>query len=251
VTCRGDLDDPQSLEGLGVDGMVLYYFAPPPARGEHDSRMRGFVTAVRGRPRRAVYISTTGVYGDAGGAWVDEDTPPAPATSRGRRRLDAERVLARWAAAAGAEVVILRVPGIYGPGRLPLERIRRAEPVLEPGECGFTNRIHAEDLARVCVAAAKRGRPGAVYNVSDGEPGTMTEYFFAVADAAGLPRPPMVGLAEARRVMSAGMLSYLGESRRIANRRMLAELGVTLRYPDLGRGLAACFAGERPRARRV
>jgi nucleoside-diphosphate-sugar epimerase len=161
-----------------------------------------------------VYISTTGVYGDAGGAWVDEDCPPAPATSRARRRLDAEQTLARWAEPAGTQVIVLRVPGIYGPGRLPLERIRRGEPVLAPGECGYTNRIHAEDLVRVCVAAAQRGRPGAVYNVSDGAPGTMTEYLLAVADAAGLPRPPVVGLDQARRVMSPGMLSYLGESRR-------------------------------------
>jgi nucleoside-diphosphate-sugar epimerase len=249
ATRPGDLDDAASLAGLDVHGMLLYYFAPPSPDGERDERLRNFVAAVKGAPRRAVYISTTGVYGDAAGAWVDEDTPPAPGTGRGRRRLDAEQTIADWAARLGADAVILRVPGIYGPGRLPLERIRRAEPVLDPAECGYTNRIHAEDLAEVCVAAAEHGRPGAVYNVSDGAPGTMTEYLFAVADAAGLPRPPVVGIDEARRVMSAGMLSYLGESRRIANDRMLAELGVRLRYPDLASGLAACFAASAPRAR--
>jgi nucleoside-diphosphate-sugar epimerase len=249
LTVAGDLDDAAGLGALDLAGAVLYYFAPPPVEGDRDPRMRGLLAAVRGQPRRVVYISTTGVYGDAGGDWVDEDAPTVPGTARGRRRLDAERALRHWAAEVGAEAIILRVPGIYGPGRLPLERIRRGEPVLAPAECGYTNRIHAVDLASVCVAAAERGRPGAVYNVSDGHPGTMTEYLFAVADAAGLPRPPVVGAEAARRVMSPGMLSYLGESRRIANTRMLTELGVTLRYPDLQHGLAACFDGLRARAR--
>ncbi len=135
--------------------------------------------------------------------------------------------------------MILRVAGIYGPGRLPVEKVRKGGPVLAESEAPASNRIHSEDLARVCVAAAKRGGAGAVYNVSDGEPGTITQYYFAVADLLGLPRPRAVTMPEARRVMSKEMVSYLTDSKRVDNRKMREELGVTLLYPTLEAGLAA------------
>jgi nucleoside-diphosphate-sugar epimerase len=138
-------------------------------------------------------------------------------------------------------VIVLRVGGIYGPGRLPIERLRQALPVLRPEESLPGNRIHADDLAAACVAAGERGRADAIYNVSDGQDSTMTEYFFAVADALGLPRPPTVSLAEARGRLSQVMLSYLTESRRLDNRRMREELGVVLQYPDLASGLRSCL----------
>jgi nucleoside-diphosphate-sugar epimerase len=240
VPIRGDLDDPTSLAELKVGGALVYYFAPPPASGGRDTRMRNFVRGLDAGepPARIVYLSTTGIYGDSGGGWINEDTPPNPQTDRARRRLDAETILRGWAAARDVAWVILRVPGIYGPGRLPVQRLRERKPVLEPAACGYTNRIHAEDLARVGVAAAD-GPAGAIYNVSDGQPGTMTDYFNRVADALGLPRPPVVDREEARRVMTPAMLSYLAESRRIDNRRMRERLGMTLLYPDLETGLAA------------
>jgi nucleoside-diphosphate-sugar epimerase len=138
-------------------------------------------------------------------------------------------------------VVILRVPGIYGPRYLPEERLRSGEPVLREDESPFSNRIHADDLARVCVVAAHHVHPRLLYNVSDGHPTTMTDFFYRVADVLGIPRPPMVTMEEARRRLGEGMLSYLAESKRIDSRRMREELGVELMYPDLTAGLASCF----------
>ncbi len=238
----GDLDKPETLTHIAAYSDLLYYFAPPPQVGESDPRMRAFLDVLsnRPRPRRVVYISTTGVYGDSRGAWVNEETPVNPQTARARRRLDAENVLRDWGRRQDAAIVILRVPGIYGAGRLPVEAIRSRRPVVNEGECGFSNRIHADDLARVCVAAAELGRADTIYNASDGSPGTMTEYFNRVADALGLPRPPMVSRAEAARFLSPEMLSYLDESRRIDNRRIREELGIELLYPSLQAGLEAC-----------
>lgn len=237
----GDLDRPLSLAGLPVADAIVFYLAPPPDTGSGDPRMRTFLGTLRpdGPPARIVYISTSGVYGDRQGAWVSEDTPPAPTTDRARRRLDAETALLDWHRSSGVPVVILRVGGIYGPGRLPLERLRRGEPVVREEEAPYTNRIHADDLAYVCILAAQRGRPGAIYNVSDGKPTTMTDYFKKVADKYGLPRPPQISLAEARTRLSPAMLSYIEESRRLDTRRLREELGVELRYSNLAAGLAA------------
>lgn len=245
----GDLDAPESLMQLPTADALVYYFAPPPPRGSIDPRMGAFLaTLSQGRaPRRIVYISTSGVYGDRRGEWVDETVAPNPQTDRARRRLDAENALRAWGREQGVEVVVLRVGGIYGPGRLPRERLAEGRPVLRETESGYTNRIHADDLAAACLAAAERGRAGAVYNVSDGQPGTMTGYFNAVADRLGLPRPPEISMAEARERLSPVMLSYLTESRRMDNRRMCEELGVRLRYPDLESGLTQAVADERNR----
>src|SRR5512139_1619167 len=243
---RGDLDDPGTLRGIPTRGAFLYYLAPPPESGESDPRVRAFLAAVSPgeEPAKAVYASTTAVYGDNGGAWVTEETPAAPASDRGKRRLDAERAFLGWGRERAVPVVILRVSGIYGPGRLPVAAIRRGVPVVREPEAPWTNRIHADDLAAACVAAVERGRNRAVYNVADGSPGTITQYYNAVADLLGLPRPPVVSMEEARRSMSPGMLSYLSESRRLDVRRMREELGVTPRYPDLAAGLPSCLAKE-------
>ncbi len=238
----GNLDRPETLSRLPLHGAVLYYFAPPPGRGSDDPRMAALVDHFddEHRPARVVLISTTGVYGDCGGAWVDEDWPTRPQTDRARRRLSAERTLREWGREAGVPVVVLRVPGLYGPGRLPLARLKKALPVLREDLSPWSNRIHATDLVRACLAAADRGRPDGVYNVADGNPSTMTDYFNRVADAFGLPRPPQIGLDEARERLSGGMLSYLAESKRLDTRRMREELGVEPRFPDLDSGLAHC-----------
>ncbi len=241
---QGDLDRSDTLTQINVDDCLLYYFVPPPNVGETDLRMRALLDALSNRPnpRKVVYISTTGVYGDNGGAWVTEDTPANPRTTRARRRLDAETVLRSWGRNQGVAAIVLRVPGIYGPGRLPIEAIRLGRPVVNEAECGFSNRIHADDLARICIAAAERGRADTIYNASDGSPGTMTDYFNRAADALDLPRPPVVSRADAARFLSPEMLSYLDESRRIDNRRMREELGVEPLYPNLQAGLGACVA---------
>jgi nucleoside-diphosphate-sugar epimerase len=218
----------------------VWWFAPPPAQGRTDPRLRGWLDTTPDA-RRIVYISTSGVYGDCGGRWIDEDEPLKPQTDRGQRRLDAENALRDFAARSGVQVVILRVPGIYGPGRLPHERLQRGLPVVREDECPWTNRIHAEDLAEVALGAMTRGAAGAAYNVSDGNPTTMTDYFTRCARLLGLPEPPRVTLAEARAQFTPAMLSFLEESKRLVNRRMREELGVRLRYPDLATGLPACL----------
>ncbi len=241
-----DLDVPASLRDLPVKNSLIYYFAPPPGRGTTDPRMEAFVSLLEsaGPPARVVLISTTGVYGDCRGEWVTEDRPPNPQADRAKRRLAAENALRRWSEASGVPVVILRVPGIYGRGRLPEERLRAGEPVLHETESPFSNRIHADDLARVCVTAGHHAGPGIIYNVSDGHPTTMTDFFFRVADLLGIPRPPAVTLEQARRQLGEGMLSYLAESKRIDNRRLREELGVELMYPDLASGLPSCLGNR-------
>jgi nucleoside-diphosphate-sugar epimerase len=234
-----------SLAGLPLAGERIFHFAPPPGQGVEDLHTRRLAAelARRDEAKHLVYISTTGIYGDCAGAWVDETRAPLPAADRARRRWDAEQTLRRWSEAGSGELIILRVGGIYGPGRLPLERIRQGLPLVREEEAPFSNRIHAEDLARICVAAMDRGPNGAVYNVCDGHPTTMTDYFFRVADRAGLPRPPVIPLIEAESQLSPSMMSYMRESRRLSNRRMLQELGVELRFPTLEEGLRDCLPG--------
>lgn len=236
--CDLDGDDPATLPLAGSD---LFMLAPPPEAGREDSLSRRLVAAFTraGSPRRLVYLSTTSVYGDCGGDWVDESRPVDPQADRAWRRLDAERTFEAWRGAGGGELVILRVAGIYGPGRLPLERLRQGLPLVRPEQAPFSNRIHVDDLASVCMAAMERGRDGAIYNVSDGHPSTMTEYFQRIAEATGLEPPPLIDMEEAPEQLSAGMLSYMRESRRLSNRRLREELGVVLRYPTLDEGLAA------------
>lgn len=242
---RADLDVPEEAAALPVAGMDVLYLAQPPQPGVTDPRLGRFLQACEaGPPRRIVYVSTTGVYGDQGGGEVTEDTPVQPATERARRRLDAERRLGAFMGSHGTGVVILRVPGIYGPGRLPLDRIRAGTPVICPEEAPPGNRIHADDLARWCVAALERGRPGDVYNVGDGEHASMTEFIYTVADLAGLPRPPCVPMAEADRHISSGMMSFIRESRIVRVERGLRALDVKLRYPDIESGIRAALAEE-------
>ena len=185
-------------------------------------------------------ISTTGVYGDCHGDWVNEQTPARPQAERARRRLHAEQALAAWADEHAVSYVILRVPGIYGPGKLPQARLQRGEPVLREQESPHSNRVHAHDLVRACLAAADHRQPQSLYNISDGHPSTMTDYFKRVADVLGLPQPPEISLEQARAQLSPGMLSYLAESKRLDNRLMREHLGVEPDYPDLASGLPAC-----------
>lgn len=245
ATVSGNLDQPDSLRNLPTGGATVVYLAPPPGGGFSDPRMRNFLAAIAPgeEPEKVVYISTSGVYGDCAGRWVTEQTPVHPQTSRGRRRLDAETALIEWAGQRAVAAVILRVTGIYGPEYTPMVRLQSGHPILKAEDAPFTNRIHADDLATVCLAATAKGEGGDVFNVCDGHPATMTEYFVALADAFGLPRPPQVSMAEAREVMSPTMLSYLTESRRMENGKMLSKLGVTLRYPDLQSALPDLVAG--------
>lgn len=245
-TYRGDLDEPSTLHGLPVSGSLLYYFAPPTPSGVMDLRMQHFIAGLNASvaPRHIIYISTSGVYGDTKGEWVTEEHPTRPQADRAKRRLDAEQQLSRWCEASGTALTTLRVAGIYGPGKLPIKRLQMGTPVLREEECGFTNRIHIEDLVATCTAAARPGKGRAIYNVSDGQPDTLCHYFNSVADALQLPRPAQVTMEEARKQLAPAMISYLSESRRIDNGKLLRELGVTLKYPDLASGLKAIVTDQ-------
>jgi nucleoside-diphosphate-sugar epimerase len=241
-----DFDGPLAPEVPALASVL--YLAPPPATGEADPRLRRFLDSLAAaRPEVLVYLSTTGVYGDAGGRPVDEATPPAPGDGAGRRRLAAERTASAWCAERGVRCVALRVSGIYGPHRLPLDRLRAGEPVLRPGDSGPGNRIHVDDLVAACVAALDRPVSGVV-NVADGDHRSMGAFLELVARLAGLPAPRRVTLAEARQELSPGMLAYATANRRVLNRRLVEDLGVRLRYADPEAGVRASLVemGWRP-----
>jgi nucleoside-diphosphate-sugar epimerase len=234
---RLDLDSP--MAPFDFTGHLVYYTVPP-ARESGDPRLDRFLEGMEGLPRRLVYLSTTGVYGDQAGAKVDEDTPPAPRTERAERRLAAETALRAWAEPRRVSWCILRVAGIYGPGRLPLDRLRRAVPAIVAHEATPSNRIHVTDLVTVCVAAGSAAAADRrIYNVSDGSEYSLTDYLQQVAAIARLPPPPLISRAEAERTATASSWSFLAESRRADNGRMLRELKVQLEYGDLSQGVRA------------
>jgi nucleoside-diphosphate-sugar epimerase len=237
----GDLDDPQTLSRLaGVPHDVLH-FAPPPGEGPRDSRTSNLIRALRRSgsiPQRLVYISTSGVYGDCAGALVDERRPARPQSERAHRRADAERSLRAWGRESGVNVVILRVPGIYASDRLPLERIRAGTPALAQRDDSYTNHIHADDLARIVLAALSRGKSGRAYNAADGSWLKMGDWFDLVAQNFCLPVPPRISRREAEERLPKSLLSFMRESRRLSNRRLREELRVRLRYPSVREGVA-------------
>ncbi len=238
-----DLDNPATLHPLSENpshNAIIYYLAPPPSQGKTDTRMENFLAALRQTPKRIVYISTSGVYGDCQGAWVNEHHPARPETPRSQRRLAAEHALQRWCKTNNVASVILRVGGIYGPGRLPLERLKAGMSILRADQAPYSNRIHADDLVRVCLAAAHAPHKHVIYNVSDGHPSTMSNYFITLARTANLPSPTEIDWNTAQQTLSPTMLSYLNESKRLDISKMQRELKITLRYPTLAAGLKAC-----------
>ncbi len=241
---RGDLDDPASLARLAGLADAVLHLAPPRAAGAADVRLGHLLRALARSPRlrRIVYASTTGVYGDRGGARTDETAPVRPATDRARRRADAERRLRRFGRAMRVAVTLLRVPGIYAldrPGGDPRERVARRTPVLAAADDVYTGHIHADDLARACLAALVRGRPQRAVNVADDTELRMGDYFDLVADRYGLARPPRLARVDAAARLTALQMSFLAESRRLANGRMKKELRVVLRHPTVVEGLDA------------
>lgn len=235
---RLNLDAPPAL--LDFSGQLLYYMVPPAPMGDRDDRLERLLEHIGGKPRRVIYLSTTGVYGDRGGALVDEETPPTPQSVRAARRLAAEHTLRQWGDSHAVSWCILRVPGIYGPGRLPLERLRRQDPAIDPREAMPGNRIHVEDLVTACIAAGVSPRAdGRVYNVTDGSEDSLTAYLQRVARIGNLPRPPLISRAVAQKTFEPVAWSFQSESRRVDNRRMLDELGVILAFQDLDAGIRA------------
>ena len=242
VPIVANLDDRASLQRLAGLAHTVVHLAPPLSSGLLDRRTRN-LAAILPEHARLVYVSTSGVYGDCGGATVAETRPVAPANARAKRRVDAEQVLRAWGARRGANVAILRVPGIYADDRLPLKRLREGTPALAADDDVYTNHIHADDLARIIERALWRGRPGRVYHASDDSELRMADYFDAVADAFALPRPPRLPRAALQQVVTPMLLSFMSESRRMDNTRIKRELGVRLRYPRVADALQALSAG--------
>lgn len=236
-----DLDSPITSVSLPSQDAHIFYMVPPPDRGDSDPRLRNMLTVLEqtGSPARILYISTTGVYGDCEGRWIDETAPLAPATPRAQRRVAAETALREWCDAHHVPWIILRVPAIYGPGRLPLERLRSGMPALEPQACGYTNRIHIDDLAHICIKVMNDAPDNTVYNVSDGNPSTFTDYLMLLAELTSLPKPPLVSMQEAASRIDTGMLEFLRESKRVRNDKLLHDLELTLHHPDARSGILA------------
>ncbi len=241
VPIVADLDQVASLARLARLASAIIHLAPPQPEGKTDRRTRN-VIAILPEHARVVYVSTSGVYGDCGGACIDETRRIAPFNARAQRRVDAENALRRWARRAHGHLTILRTPGIYARERLPAERLRKGTPALTQDEDVYTNHIHADDLARALVFALFRGRPCRVYHASDDSEMKMGDYFDAVAAALGLPLPPRLPRAQLAQAVDPMLLSFMSESRRLSNARLKSELGLRLAYPrvvDLLRELPA------------
>ena len=234
VPIFGNLDDRATLVRLRGFGERVIDLAPPPESGEGDRRTSNLVSAL-GRPdgNRTVYISTTGVYGDVRGAWIDETAHLATTEPRSLRRIAAERLMRRR-----RQAHVLRVPGIYARDRLPLARLKQNLPALTPEDDVHTSHVHADDLARIAIAALLRGRKCRVTNAVDDSGLKMGEYFDLVADRFGLERPPRLPRAELARAVSPMMLSFMSASRRIRNARLKRELRVRLVFPTVRDALA-------------
>ncbi len=241
VPIVGDLDRRASLTRIGGLADAVVHLAPPPSAGLADQRTANLLAALARPgmlPQRLVYISTTGVYGDCRGERVPETRPRRPQSDRAARRVDAENRLRAWGARNRVSVAILRVPGIYGPQRLPVARLQAGTPALAPEDDGYSNHIHIDDLAAAVVAALGRGRPQRAYNTADDSELTMGEYFDRVADRFGLPRPPRVRRADAAGVIPPALLSFMDESRRVVSERLRRELRLRLAYPTVDAALA-------------
>lgn len=270
VPLIGDLDERAGLARLAGLADAVLHFAPPPATGNADPRTQRLIASLgrqslarvnprnslkgyayrlgnKGlRPHALLYISTSGVYGDCGGEWVDETRPTRPHNARAKRRADAERRLRRWAGGTGRRLAILRAPGIYAQERIPEVRVRQGLPALLPEEDVHSNHIHAEDLARLAIAALFRARPNRAYNAVDDSGLKMGDWFDVVADHLGLPRAPRLPRDAVMAAVTPAMRSFLTESRRLSNRRIKRELRFRLKYATVWAGLAGNRASSSP-----
>ncbi|RCS59189.1 NAD-dependent epimerase/dehydratase family protein [Parvibium lacunae] len=250
IPIYGDLDQPRTLQRLRGLASTCIHLAPPPNQGNDDPRTqhllsilsRGLKTASNPTRQTLLYISTSGVYGDCAGAWIDETRPLHPESARAARRVAAERRVRAFGkpqrqhpahATQTRQVSILRVPGIYAAERLPLARLQAGTPALCDADDVYTNHIHADDLAHICRAALWHGRPQRVYHASDDSEMKMGAYFDAVAQAFGLAAAPRLPRDQLAQVVNPNLLSFMRESRRLKNTRLKTELGYRLRYPTV------------------
>jgi nucleoside-diphosphate-sugar epimerase len=242
-----DLDDASSLSRIAGLADVVLHLAPPPNIGDRDTRTKHLLAALgkgKSLPRCLIYVSTTGVYGDCGGAVIDETRRLRAESPRAGRRVDAEEALRTWGTRNDVRICILRAPGIYAADRLPLERLEKGLPALAAADDVFTNHIHANDLAKACIAAMRHGLANRSYNVVDDSDLKMADYFDLVADAYALPHPPRLSRMAASAVLSPMQMSFMRESRRIGNRRIKQELKLHLAFPNVADGIADALKGK-------
>ena len=244
VPLVGNLDHPASAHRLAGIAHRVIHLAPPQGEGWQDARTRALlaVLARRTAPTDLVYASTSGVYGDCEGAWVNETRAVQARSARAIRRIDAEARVRHFGRSHHLRTSSLRIPGIYAldrEGGTPAARLKKGTPVLRAQDDVFTNHIHADDLARACIAALWRGRAQRVYNVNVDTVLKMGDYFDLAADILQLPRPPRVPRSTAQEQLPLMLLSFMNESRRLVNRRMKEELRIQLRYPTVHSGLSA------------
>jgi nucleoside-diphosphate-sugar epimerase len=238
----GNLDEPATLRRLAGLAHAVLHLAPPPGQGWRDPRTLALTRALRlgTLPQALVYGSTSGVYGDCQGAVVSETRGTHADSPRAIRRVDAEQAVRFLGRSAGVRSSILRIPGIYAPNReggTPRARLEKGTPVLLAADDVYTNHIHADDLARACVAALWHAGPQRIYNVNDNTRLKMGDYFDLAADLYGLAHPPRLPRSTAKDQLPLMLLSFMSESRRMDNTRLLSELGLRLRYPTVVDGL--------------
>lgn len=228
---------PGDLDWVLEEATHILCSAAPDAKG--DPFLQAVPEIAKSKAGWVGYLSTTGVYGDHEGGWVDETTPLTPQSARGRQRVLAE---GQWLA-TGLPVHIFRLAGIYGPGRGPFEKVRdgTARRIIKPGQ--VFSRIHVDDIAQVLEASIRHPNPGAVYNVCDDNPCPPQEVIGYAAQLLGMPEPPAVPFEEVAPTMTPMALGFYSESKKVRNDRIKDELGVKLLYPDYPQGLAALLAG--------
>ena len=238
-----DLDTATTLP-LELPPCYTMIYTVPPRGPSSDERLQRFLAMLMPPPKRLVYISTTGVYGDCGGRTVVETRAVKPSNVRAGRRVAAETQLAEWAADTDCELVILRAPGIYGPGRLGIPRIQAGMPVLSEADANPGNRIHVDDLATCCIAALSSDVPAGIYNVGDNDHRSSTWFTGEVARQSGLPAPPEISREQASVEFSPQRLSFMLDSRRVDTTKMREVLGVTPRYANPEDGIRASLLEE-------
>jgi len=239
-TFRVDFDQEVFLPEALCESEHIYYFVAPQKEGTTDERTKNFLASLaktETKGKKIVLISTTGVYGNCDGLEVTEETPINPTTERSKRRADMEQQWRLYAEKTNSTLSILRVPGIYSYSRLPRKRIESGVPVVNPEECGYTNRIHADDLAMICQLIMENQLESDIYNVSDGYPGKISQYLLDVAVFLDLPKPPVVTMKEGEELISTGMMSYLTESRKIDSSKVIKQFNITLQYPNYLEGI--------------
>jgi nucleoside-diphosphate-sugar epimerase len=239
-----DLDQPGAQAIVVPESSVLLYSIPPGGSSESDDRLAAFLRRIAPFPERIVYLSTSGVYGNRNGKQTTENDTANPSTTRARRRWAAEQMLEARCDKEGSELYVLRVPAIYGPDRLGLERLRDGADILREADSGPGNRIHVDDLVTCCVAAMTGNAPPGIYNIADGDLRSSNWFACTVANLAGLAAPTKISYEEAERSWSEQRLSFIRESRRLDSQKMRTILKVKPRYADAETGILASLATE-------